>query len=142
MFYHDPNFWIFMSTFWGGIFGSIRLYFLYRDRSNREKASLDMNVENFKQDCAQRTLASMDEFMKRIEPMVLKHDGAMGRFEKALVMVGEIDKSLHGMSATLTEKTDDFNRKVVNVTVSFQTAIDKITLMETKLEKFGKVIKL
>lgn len=142
MFYNEPYFWAFLTTFFGGIFASIKLYFVYLDRSNIKRANLSASVEELKKENVQKAVDCLRGTMDRIEPMVLQHEAVMKQMDESIKMISVIEKGLNAMSADLIKRYDEFQRKIVNVTVSMEKTLGKIDLMEQKLDKFGKVIKL
>ena len=118
------------------------MYFVYLDRSNIKRANLSASVEELKKENIQKAVDCLQGAMDRIEPMVLNHDIAMKQIDEAIKMIGLIEKGLNVMSSDLVKRYDEFQQKLVNVTVSFQKTIDRVDNVEKKIGNLGKVIKL
>lgn len=139
-FYDQPNFWIFMTTFWGGIFGSIKLHYVWKDRSNKKNADLNMSVEIFKSDYINKSIDFLNNSISEIRPMVVRHEILMKDLDNSTKMVSMIEHEMKGMFADLSHQYDEFQRKLQNITVSFQTTIDRVDAFDKRLSALGKVI--
>lgn len=139
-FLSQPQFWAFLTTLFGGIFGSIRLYFVYLDRSNVKKASLDSSLENLKADNIQKSVDFLNSSIAEIRPMVARHEILMKDLENSTKMVSMIEHEMKGMFADLSHQYEEFQRKLQNITVSFQTTIDRVDAFDKRLSALGKVI--
>lgn len=138
-FYNEPAFWTFLATTFGGLFGIIKYYFVHKDRSLEKRKDADMDVEKYKDGNLQKNISALNDFQSRMEPMILRHEGTMKSLEQAVQVVGIIEKGLNAMSGDLVKKYDEFQRKLVNVTTSFQITIDKVDNIEKKISNLGKV---
>lgn len=141
-FYSQPAFWAFLGTTFTGMFGLLRIHFIYKDRAVEKKAKLDMSVEGFRSDNIQKSIDYLNGVIARLEPMVLKHEVMMKQMDESVHMIGIIEKGLNSMSGDLTKKYDEFQQKLLNVTISFQKTIDRVDAFDKKLSNLGKVIKL
>ena len=140
-FYSEPAFWGFMTALFGGFFGLIKFYFIHEDRTNDNKSRNDASVERLKADNIQKSLEVLDEFKSRIEPIVLEQGRALKDLQETVKMISVIEKGLNAMSSDLVAKYDEFQQKLVNVTISFQKTIDRVDNFEKRLVGVGTVIR-
>lgn len=139
-FYNEPNFWVFMTTFWGGVFGSIKLHYFWKDRSNKKNADLNMSVERFKSDYINKSIDFLNDSISEIKPIVARHEVLMKDLENSTKMVSIIEHEMKKMIADLSHQYEGFNTKIVNVTVSFQKVLDKVNDLDKEIKmKLGTV---
>jgi chromosome segregation ATPase len=148
-FYNQPVFWIFLSTFFGGIFGTIKLYFVWEDRNHKKQFDRDNLLEDKKAGNLQTSIDTINGVLLRLESTMKDLDSTVQKHDVALTKMGEISKvinllqaKLETMTVELSKRYEEFQRKLTNVTVSFQSTIDRVENVEKKIEAFGKVIKL
>lgn len=141
-FYNEPGFWAFMTALVTSLFGLLKLGFIYLERSNEKQAALSKSVEQFKSDNIQKSVDCFTDFMTQTKPLVSKHEEMMKDINNSIQMISTIEKGLTSMSAELKSQRDEFQQKLVNVTISFQKTIDRVDGFEKKLGNLGKVIKL
>ncbi len=134
-FYNEPGFWAFLTALIGSTRWLSRVIYLYVERSNKNKAELDLSVEKVKADNLQKGIDCL-------KAVTSKHEEAIKRLEESIKMVSVIEKGLNTMSLELNKNCEDFQRKITNVTVSFQKTIDRVDAIEKKFGNLGKVIKL
>jgi hypothetical protein len=137
-----PSFWTAMASVMAFIFWMIKIIFLKIERSNNQRAELQLSVENLKNDNIMKSINYLNEVMDTIKPMVLQHEVLMKQVMESVKMVGTIEKGLNAMSLDLVKKYDEFQQKLVNITVSFQKTMDRVDNMDKKMANLGRVIKL
>lgn len=163
-FYNEPSFWVFLGSFVTSVAGLIKFYFSQKNKSNEKKATLSMSVENLKSDniqkssdnitrtfdAIQKSIDYLNGVIARIEPLVEKHDDTMANLDTSIKQVGMIEKNLTQMFenlkpqyAGLKSHYDGFERRIVNITASYQILLDEVGKVKKEiftLTNNGKVI--
>src|ERR1700677_4953392 len=107
-FYNEPSFWAFLTASVSSIFGLIKMFFVYYERSQENAARLSASVERLKGDNILKALACLDEFRAKIDPIVARHEVLMKDLENSVKMTGIIEKGLTGQFATLSNQYEGF----------------------------------
>lgn len=135
-FYNEPSFWTCLGLTISSLFGLVKFYFVHKDRTNSKEASRCEKIENLKADNMQKSIDFLNSAIARIEPMVLNHEASNKDLTKSTQMVGIIEKNLTAMFADLRLQYEGFERRIINVTVSYQRLMDRVDEIE---KKFGSV---
>lgn len=138
-FYNEPTFWAFLGTTFSGLFGLLKLHFVYLHRADENKARLDASIERIRSDNITKSLDFLNKALSEIKPMVLRHEVLMKDLENSTKMVGMIEKEMTKQFANVSHQYEDFQRKLTNITISFQTTIDRVDAFDKKLSALGKV---
>lgn len=135
-FFNQPAFWTFLVATFSGLFALLKVNAIYKGRLLVIKAKFEASVEKLKADNIQKALDGLAE----IKPMVLRHEVLMRDLENSTKMVGMIEKEMTAQFGTLSHQYEEFQRKLQNVTISFQTTIDRVDAFDKRLSALGKVI--
>lgn len=131
-----PAFWTSIAS----LFGLLKMFFVYYEKSQEKGARLDMSVERFKADNIQKSVDYLNGVVSRIEPLVVKHEALMIDLDNSTKMVGMIEKELTGQFATLSRQYEGFETRIVKTTASFQLLVDRVDRMDKDLKiKLGTV---
>ena len=142
-FYNEPTFWVFMGTFFGGLFGFLKLLFIYIERSNVKKASLNMGVERFKSETIQKTLDYLNGVVTRLETQDIEIEKSIAALQESVVMNGVIEKGLAQMVHSLETNYKEFEIRITKIAASMQLVVDRVDNLDKAFKQnLGKVIKL
>lgn len=99
-----------------------------------------MAIENKKSETTDKAIEFLNTTLSEMKPMVTKHETLMAKLIQSTEMVGLIEKGLTAMSANLEKQYDEFKRKIVNITTSFEIVLGRVKVVEDKIQDLGKVI--
>jgi chromosome segregation ATPase len=132
-FYNEPGFWAFLISTYGTIRWLSRVIYLYVERTNERKASLELSVENVRADNAYKTIQSLVDAMSKIQPMVKRHEDLITSAEKNTEGLKILVQGLVNIVNPLNEGYTKFNTIVPKMTASIQLAVDEIAKMKTEI---------
>lgn len=121
-FYTQPAFWALITS----LFGLLKMFFVYYEKSQEKGAKLDMSVERFRSDNIQKSVDYLNGVMSRIEPMVTRHEALAKNLEESAQMVSVIEKGLRQMMGDLSKQCEGFENRITKITSSFQLLVDRV----------------
>lgn len=131
-----PAFWTSIAS----LFGLVKMFFVYYEKSQVNGANLSASVERLKADNIQKSVDCLSGFMARIDPLVLKHEIMLKEVNDAILHIGIIEKGLKGMISDVSAIHEDFKTKIINTTASFQLLVDRVDKIDRDYKiKLGTV---
>jgi prophage DNA circulation protein len=136
LFFSNPAFWASVAS----LFGLLKMFFVYYEKSQVNGANLSASVERLKADNLQKSADTFNGFMARIDPLVLQHEVALKEIKDAILHISVIEKGLRGMVNDVQAIHEDFKAKIITSTASMQLLIDRVNKMDQDLKmKLGTV---
>lgn len=130
-----PGFWAFLGVLGGGVRYLIRVIFISKSKTNREKASLDASVERIKADTAIKIATSLKEVVDKIKPLVEQHELAISQLNHSIIQAGGIEKDMTKMMLTLQVYYDNFQSRMNQVHAGGELIKDRLEKMETEIKQ-------
>jgi hypothetical protein len=146
-FWNNPDFWTFLSA----TVGLLKLFFMWRDKSNLHKAKLDLSVENVKTGNIEKSASFLGDVISKTQSMAVEAQDGVLDLRKAMIENGVIQSGLRKMVndlvnenkllrsevEVLRHQTEEFGSKFRAGTASLQLCVDRADMLR---KEFGKTI--
>lgn len=133
----NTDFWVALFGFLGTCVGSIRYLlrvgFVYRQRNNTQKATLDMTVEKFKSTEAGKLVLSLKEAVDKIQPLVLEHAKRLESFASSVIEVKQVEMNMVALLKDTRLEYSNLKAKLENVQAGGKEILNKMKTIETEV---------